>query len=120
MEEFEFSDNDSLVKEAYDEYLQMEDPELDQILQDYGQDLDHLGQEYLHRHPELPRRINPDLPAFNSTAKRPTRDVQPTPPTYLFVRPSNVDNTVENVPSTTAETVLNPPSNVTTTSVLPA
>ena len=61
MEEFDFPDDDSLLNEAYYEYLELEDPQLDQILLEYGQDLDHLGQEYLHRHPELPRRINPDI-----------------------------------------------------------
>ena len=61
MEEFDFSDSDLPLTEAYNDYLQMQDPELDQILQEYGDDLDHLGQEYLHRHPELPRRINPDI-----------------------------------------------------------
>ena len=61
MEEFDFSDSDSSLHEAYDDYLQMQDPELDQILQEYGEDLDHLRQEYLHCYPELPRRINPDI-----------------------------------------------------------
>ena len=61
MEEFNFSDSDSSLHEAYDDYLLMQDPELEQILHEYGDDLDHLGQEYLHRHPVLPRRINPDI-----------------------------------------------------------
>ena len=61
MEEFNFSDSDSSLHEAYDDYLLMQDPDLEQILQENGDDLDHLGQEYLHRHPILPRRINPDI-----------------------------------------------------------
>ena len=61
MEEFNFSDSDSSLNEAYDDYLLMQDPELEQILHEYGDDLDHLGQEYLHRHPVLPRRINPEI-----------------------------------------------------------
>ena len=44
-----------------EERMELDDPELDAIMEEYGDDLEHLGLEYKHRHRDAPRVLDPNV-----------------------------------------------------------